>query len=227
MEINKINQSPNFGARIVIQKTGFKNLGADLVNTLELGSKTTEIGSSAITETTILPSDAVAFDHFPFAKKILKFAKDEFGKLFDKISQRNIKTSAIEGVDAKEVASNSAVATSGAGSLSTGVESYDLSIASALDQSINYPNSSYPASVPEFIERHFPQSIVEHSAAKEHSVYNQLWDPRNSAGNELASTQSSIWSTIGAVSQGAGFEMITKGKKAFQNAEDIQRKLPS
>lgn len=224
MEINSINNSPNFRARIVIQKTGFKNLGEDIIDSIELSSLSGASSGSATTETTIFPSDIVKGGKFAnYINKCIDGMKETFAKIFN----RNIKTSELEGIDVKEVASNSAVASSGAGSISTGLGSYDYAFASALDQSANYPNSSYPASVPEFLANHLPESAVNHLEQRVHSVYNQLWDPRNSAGNELASTQSSVWSTFGAGSQGIGFEMMTKGGKAFETFDKALRKLPS
>ena len=224
MEINSINNNTNFGARIIIQKTGFKNLGADLVDSFKLTSSSTALGASSSTESTILPCDCVK--EFPFARRMSKLSR-KMNEIIDGIFRRNIKTSEIEGINVKEAASNSAVTASGVGSMSTGLESYDYAIASALDQSINYPNSSYPASAAEFIGNHLTQSSADHMAQRINSVYNQLWDPRNSAGNELASMQSSTWSGIGSVSQGAGFEMLTKGKKAFEKLDKAERKLPS
>lgn len=224
MEINSITQSPNFGARIRIEKTGFQNLGKDIVDSFELGTRTTGITSSSITESTIFPSDATR--NFKFFGKITKHI-EYLGEIFNDIFHRNLKTSALEGVDTKAVAEKTASATTGSGLISTGVESYDMAFASALDQSIHYPNSSYPASAAEFIGNHLTQSSAEHMAQRINSVYNQLWDPRGSAGNELASTQSTAWSGSGAISQGLGFDLLTKGKKSLINAEEVQRKIPS
>lgn len=224
MEISNIQNSPNFRARIVIQKTGFKNLGEDIIDSFELSSLSGASSGSATTETTIFPSDIVKGGKFAnYINKCIDGMKETFAKIFN----RNIKTSELEGIDVKEVAGNSTITASGAGSVSTGLGSYDYAMASALDQSIHYPNSSYPACIPEFIENHFPESVVNHSANRVDSVYDRLWDPRNSAGNELASTQSSVWSTFGAGSQGIGFEMMTKGGKAFETFDKALRKLPS
>ena len=190
MEINKVNQSPNFGARIIIQKTGFKNLGKDLLDTVELGSKTIKTGTSTITETTIFPSDAVAFDHFPFAKRTIKYVKDEFGKIFDRIFHRNIKTSVIEGVDVKEVASNSAVTASGASSISAGIGSYDLALGSAVDQSAHrYATTIYDASIPEMLKNNLPASVWNHIDDMQRLAYRQLYNERG-FGNETASSAS-------------------------------------
>ena len=221
MELGKINNSTNFGARIVIQKTGFKNLGADIVDSFELGSKTTGSAGSVVTETTIFPSDAVK--GMPFGNKISKCI-DKMKETFARIFDRNIKTTALEGVDTKAVAEKTASATTGSGIMSTGIGSYDASLASALDQSVNYPNSIYARSFPEFSANHFPESVVKHLDSIERSAYNQLWDPRAGAGNESASSYSFSMSGGGAFSQAFGFDILTRGKKAFSEAE---RKMPS
>lgn len=225
MEINKIQNSPNFKARIVIQKTGFQNLGADLVDSFKLGSKTTQTGTSVVTETTILPSDAT--NEFSFAKKTVQFVKDEFGKIFDRIFHRNIKTSEIEGIDMKEAASNSAVTASGASSISAGIGSYDVALGSAVDQSANrYATTIYDASIPEMLKNNLPASAWEHIDNMERLAYRNLYNERG-FGNETASSASTTASGIGSSFQGFGYELLTKGKKAFNKAEEAQRSLPS
>ena len=223
MEINNISQSPNFGARIIIQKTGFKNLGEDIIDSLELSSLSGGSSGSATTETTIFPSDIVKGGKFAnYINKCIDGMKETFAKIFN----RNIKTSEIEGVDMKEVASNSAVASSGAGSISTGLGSYDAALGSAIDQSVNYPSSIYAKSFPEFSVNHFPEPVLKHLDYMEHFAYNWLYN-KGGMGNEIASLSSTSYSGVGATSQGIGYELLTKGKKAFDKAEEVQRRLPS
>lgn len=224
MEINSIkNTNPNFGARIVIKKTGFQNLGKDLADSFEIGSRTTGLTTSFSTEATIIPSDIV--EGKPFLNKMDKFM-NKIGDAFKRIFGRNVKTTAIEGIDTKEVASNSAVATSGAGSISTGLGSYDAALGSAIDQSVNYPSSIYARSFPEFSVNHFPEPVLKHLDYMEHFAYNWLYN-KGGMGNEIASLSSSSYSGVGATSQGIGYELLTKGKKALGKAEEAQRKLPS
>ena len=223
MEINNISQSPNFGARIIIQKTGFKNLGKDIIDSLELSSLSGGSSGSATTETTIFPSDIVKGGKFAnYINKYIDGMKETFAKIFN----RNIKTSEIEGIDMKEVASNSAVASSGAGSISTGLGSYDAALGSAIDQSVNYPSSIYAKSFPEFSVNHFPEPVLKHLDYMEHFAYNWLYN-KGGMGNEIASLSSTSYSGVGATSQGIGYELLTKGKKAFDKAEEVQRRLPS
>ena len=221
MEVSSISASPNFGARIVIQKTGFQNLGKDIIDSALISQKTGSTASSTVTETTIFPYDAIK--NFPFARRIEKYF-DEIGEAFNRIFHRNIKTSALEGVDTKAVAEKTASASTGSGIISTGIGAYDASLASALDQSVNYPNSIYARSFPEFSVNHFPESVVKHLDSIERSAYDRLWDPRAGAGNECASSFSVSASGAGAFSQGIGFEILTKGKKAF---EEGARNFPS
>jgi hypothetical protein len=79
MEIGKINNSTNFGARIVIQKTGFKNLGKDIIDSLELSSLSGGSSGSATTETTIFPSDIVKGGKFAnYINKCIDGMKETF-----------------------------------------------------------------------------------------------------------------------------------------------------
>lgn len=221
MEINSINRGPSFRARIVIQKTGFENLGKDIADSFKSGGRMTVSATGGTSMSTLLPCECV-YD-FPNTKRLLNFTK-KIGEYFNNIFHRNIKTTTLEGVDSKVVAEKTASVSTGSGMMSTGIESYDFAVASAIDQSANYPNSVFSPKFPEFSANHFPQSVNDHLESMERIAYDRLWDPRRGFGNECASSSVPTYVGLGSVSQSLGFGILTKGKHFL---EDGTRAFPS
>ena len=217
MEVNKINNAPNFGARIIIQKKGFRNLGADIADSIVSGTNTTGTAVSTVGETTMLPSELIAGVGF---SKSIRNGMQRIKGAIDRIFNRNIKTSALD-EDMHDLLNSSGNASSGSGMISTGVGSYGSSVASGLDQSVNYPFAGSEA-VPNWILNSNKPMITGIANNMEGVAFDVLYN-RHGYGNETAVIPSALSSSSGMFSQGKGFDMIiTSGK-----AQESMRNFPS
>lgn len=208
MEVGKVNNSPNFGARIMIQKTGFKNLGKDVVDSFVSGTNTTGTVASTVAETTALPSELIAGTGF---SKSISNGMRRIKEAIDRILGRNIKTSAFD-EDMHGLLNSTGRATSGSGLVTTGVGSYGSSIASGLDQSVNYPALGSEV-IPHLIVKSNNPTITEIANNMEGVAFDVLYR-EHGLGNETASLPSGILSTLGGVLQGSGADMIKTANKA-------------
>ena len=133
MEVGKVNNSPKFGARIMIQKKGFQNLGKDIADSFSTGTNTTGTVSSTVGEVTAFPSEISAGIGF---SKAINNGMRRIKEALDRIFNRDIKTF---DEDMHGILKSTGNASSGSGLVTTGVGSYGTSAASGLDQSVNYP----------------------------------------------------------------------------------------
>ena len=217
MEVNKVNNTTNFGARIIIQKKGFKNLGADVVDSFVSGTNTTGTAISTVGETTMLPSELLADTGF---SKSIHNGMQRIKEALDRIFGRNIKTSALD-EDMHGLLNSTGNASSGSGMVTTGVGSYGSSIASGLDQSVNYPFAGSEA-VPNWIFNSNKPVITGIANNMEGVAFDVLYN-KHGYGNETAVIPSALSSSSGLFSQGKGFDMIkTSGK-----AREAIRNFPS
>ena len=217
MEVGKVNNTPNFGARIVIQKTGFKNLGRDIADSFISGTNTTGTVASSVGEITAFPSEISA--GVGFSKSITNGMR-RIKNAIDRIFGRNIKTSELD-ADSNLLLNNSGNASSGSGLITTGVGSYGSSAASGLDQSVNYPFAGSEV-VPHLIAKSNNPVINEIANTMNGAAFNLMYN-EHGLGNEIASIPASITSGLGASSQGVGLDIIKKAGKTIQ----ATRKFPS
>lgn len=223
MQINSINNSPKFEARIKIQKQGFQNIAKDFGDSSSVSGNSGAMTSSCVGETTIFPFEL--FGGNGFAEKI----KTNYNKImehFTKIFQRNVQTTIVENPEnLKAFSKQSASATSGSSLISSGIESYAGSLGSALDQSVHYPMGSvYDRSVPVFLDKNAPEEAVKVLKMLTDSAYDLLYNERG-LGNECASSASSVFSGIGVGSQGIGSTLISESSKKM--SEIVSKKIPS
>lgn len=216
MEVGRINNSQNFGARIMIQKNGFKNIGKDIVDTALSGTNTTGTATSSVGESTVFPSEISA--GVGFSKSITNGMR-RIKESLDRIFGRNIKTSAFD-EDMHGLLKSSGKASTGSSIVTTGVGSYGSSIASGLDQSVNYPWAGSEV-VPQLIAKSNP-TIREIANNMEGVAFDVLYKEHGN-GNESASIVSSLTSGLGAFSQGLGADIIKNSGKV----SDAARNFPS
>lgn len=225
MQVSGVSyNTPNFQARLKVNKSGLQNLAKDLIGSSEIGSRTSASASSAVAEVTAFPADVASK-----GKCLLPHMRSNMDAISNEtkaISGRNIRTSQSEFDNPqrlKEVSTYSASATTGTASVASGVGSYGMSGASALDQSVNYPmlwsnQDSY-------------NSIAELGGAKSAGImhdaedwaYYNLYNERG-IGNESASSSATLWSGMGAFMQTIGSALI-RGKKAA--GEILDKSIPS
>lgn len=210
MEVGRINNTQNFGARIRIEKTGFQNLGRDIADSFISGTNTTGTVASTVGETTVFPSDLIA--GVGFAKPIcngLNRIKNAIGRIFG----RTLKLSEFD-ADSHLVLNSSGKASTGSGMISTGIGSYASSIGSGLDQSVNYPWAKSEI-VPQLIAKSNNPIINDIANNLEGVTFDVLYR-QHALGNETASIPSVFTSTTGVLSQGYGFDMINNADKAIK-----------
>lgn len=220
MEINKFNNTPNFGARVIVNKTGFRNIANDIVDSFEIGSRTTGSISSTVGETTSFPSEISTGIGFP------KSIKNHFigiKNAFRDIFHRNIKTSILEDAgNVEHSALSSSNVASGSGLITTGSGSYGSSVASGLDQSANYPLFG-SESVPQMIADSNKPILTDITNALKDFAFDVLYVNRRGIGNEQAWLASSLTSSSGATLLGSGAKVI----KNAGNTNISSRKIPS
>ena len=223
MQINKVNNCPNFEARIKIQKHAFQNIAKDFSDSSSVSGNSGAILSSTTGESTIFPLDLIAGKGF--SDKINNQFK-KIGEHFYNIFHRNIQTTIIENPEnLKEFSKQSTSALGGSSTISSGLGSYAGSIGSALDQSINYPfGFIYDKSVPEFLLKNAPESVNKSLDALANSAYNTLYNEQG-LGNECASMSSTLTSGAGAMFQGLGSVNIIESSKKMK--EVVSKKIPS
>lgn len=126
------------------------------------------------------------------------------------------------------LAKSSGMASAGASSTASGSGADIAALASAFDQSHFYPNLSYPASAYDSVINHSPESVADSVENITQRAYHSLYDPRGSAGNEFASTDSSFALTGGYFSHLFGSGLL-KGAKTELNkaAEEASKDIPS
>lgn len=210
MEVGKINNTQNFGARIRIEKTGFQNLGKDIADSFISGTNTTGTVASTIGESTAFPSELVA--GVGFAKSINK-GFNRIKNAINRIFGRSLKSSEYD-ADSHLLLNSSTKASSGSGMISTGLGSYTSSIASGLDQSVNYPWAGSEI-VPKLILKSNNPIVNEVANDLEGVAFDVLYR-EHGLGNENASIPSAITSTTGFLSQGFGFDAIKNSNKAIK-----------
>ena len=215
MEVGKINNTQNFGARIRIEKTGFQNLGRDIADSFISGTNTTGTVASTVGETTVFPSELVA--GVGFAKSINK-GLNRIKNAFRGIFGRNLKLSHFD-AESHLLLNSSGKASTGSGMVSTGIGSYASSIGSGLDQSVNYPWAGSEI-VPQFIAKSHNPIVNEIANNLEGVAFDVLYR-QHGLGNETASLPSGLTSTTGILSQGYGFDMIKNSDKAIKAARNF------
>ncbi len=220
MQVNGVQNSPNFQAKIMIKKNGFKNIGSDIIDTTVLGAQTTGTVASSAAESTLLPLEIVAGKGLKNTiSKNLDLMKERFNNVF----HRNIKTSEFD-ADSQLYSVNSRNALSGSGVVTTGVGSYGSSVASGLDQALHYPTSGYSNIIGDAF-RALPEGHPVHASLDpmQKSAFDVLYN-ENGIGNESASISSGLTSTAGAALQGMGSESVLKSTEKIKNQA---RKIPS
>lgn len=215
MEVGKINNTQNFGARIRIEKTGFQNLGKDIADSFISGTNTTGTVASTVGETTVFPSELVAGTGF--AKSINR-GMIRIKNAINRIFGRNLKSSDFD-ADSHLVLNSSGKASTGSGMITTGIGSYASSIASGLDQSVNYPWAQSEI-IPQLIAKAHNPVINEVANNLEGVAFDVLYR-QHGLGNETASIPSVFTSTTGVLSQGFGFDMIKNADKAINAARNF------
>lgn len=221
MQVNNVQSSPNFQAKIMIKKNGFKNIGSDIVDSTVIGANTTGLAGSSVVESTLLPLEIVAGKGL---KNTISKNLDKVKERFFNIFHRNIKTSQFD-ADSKLYLANSRNAAAGSGVVTTGIGSYGSSIASGLDQSIHYPASGYSNIIGDAF-RGLPEGHSVHAVLDpmQKSAYDVLYN-EHGIGNESASVSSGLTSTIGAALQGMGSESVMKSCGKIK--EQAAKKIPS
>ena len=220
MNINPIS-SINFQARIKIQKKGFENLLKDVEGSAKIGARAVGSASSAGAELTTFPARVISQgEELSAVRYNVKAIKGESNA----ISARNLKTveSEVGELQNGELAKASAQASSATSLVGSGSGSYYSSGASALDQSVHYPNSLYAQSAYE--------SLGDISGTKSAGVmedaqqwaYNFLYD-EHAPGNQSASIDSTNLSGTGMASHTLGSETIEAIAKELTN----KKKIPS
>ena len=210
MEVGKVNNSPNFGARIIIQKTGFKNLGKDIADSFVSGTNTTGTVASTVGETTVFPSEISAGTGF---SKSIHNGMRRIKEALDRIFGRDIKTSAFDD-DMQGLLNSTGRASSGSGMVTTGIGSYGSSLASGLDQSVNYPLSGLGSElIPQYIAKVNNPTVNEIAKNMEGVAFDVLYN-EHGFGNETAFIPSALSSASGVFSQGKGFDMVKNANKA-------------
>ena len=218
MRISKISSNnPNFQARIKINKAGVKNLISNVSDMTKISTHSSASTSSGIAEITAFPADLNSKE--PYLLGQITNNSEAINLKFEEISTRNIKTSEIEDPEAfKDMGKSSALVGLGASSTTSGIGSHGAAIASAFDQSAYYPNSSYPYSAYENIYLNAPEKCAIFMEDITRDVNDLLYDQRRSAGNELASLDSTI-------SSGLGYFFNFLGSNAFKtNSEALAKK---
>ena len=215
MKINELNYTPNFGARIKVQKKAFQNIAKDVVDTAKSGGRSLATTASGAAEVTSFPADS-ASNHSLI--NVMSKNRNKIGEDLEAISGRNIKTSQFENPNAS---ADFAISTEG--TIGSGVGAYSGSVASALDQSANYPYALFPKSAYEHSLTSGNGSAKEIVQYMEGSAYEHLYNPDLGKGNEIADSFSTTASGLGIISQYAGSALL-KGKKGL---EQLDRKLPS
>lgn len=224
MQIYRINNCPNFQARIKVNKVGLQNLTKDIADTTKIGTHGSASLSSTAVETTALPVDSVCANNC--VSDCITMHSDEIDELNKAISVRNIKT--LESENTKATLEASGIASSGVSSTASGMGGYVASAASALDQSAHYPNLLYPESVYNSIIEYSPKSSADFAEGITGRAYDSLYDKNASAGNELASTDSSSMLGIGYFSNVVGSTLIKEGKAGAKKLLDGPNKnIPS
>lgn len=216
MKINELNYTPNFGARVKIQKKAFQNIAKDVVDTAKSGGRSLATTASGAAEVTSFPADS-ASNHSLI--NVMSKNRNKIGENLEAISDRNIRTSQFENPD---VSADSALSSAGTSTIGSGIGAYYGSAASALDQSVNYPNVLYPRSAYDYLAKLGNGSAEEYLHNAEFSAYNHIYDERG-VGNESASLFSTNLSVSGILSQYAGSSLLN-GKKGL---EILDRKIPS
>ncbi len=222
MQVYSVNNTPVFEARLKIKKSGFENIVADTAESLSISENSGKILVSSLGESTVFPLEIVAGKGFANS---IKNNLNKLGENFKNIFHRNIKTVELENTEnLKALSKESASAGVGSSAVSSGVASYAGSAGSALDQSVYYPVSVYDRSVPEYLNANAPESVNRVLGNLTNSAYDWLYNERG-AGNESASSFSTIFSGVGASSQGIGSAHILDSFKKSQNI--ISKKIPS
>lgn len=228
MQVNGVSyNTPNFQARLRINKLGLQNLAKDLLGTTEIGSRASASGSSAVAESTVFPAELASE-----GKSLLPLINSNKGAISKEakaISARDVKSSTLENTeDLQKLAESTGIASAGASSTASGVGADVASMASAFDQSAHYPNSSYPASVYDSVINHSPESVATSVENITQRAYDSLWDPQGCAGNECASITSSFTSTSGNISNYTGSCLLKDGKAGLNKfVEDANTNIPS
>jgi hypothetical protein len=224
MQIYGINNCPNFQARIKVNKVGLQNLTKDIADTTKIGTHGSASLSSTVVETTALPVDSVCANNC--VSDCITMHSDAIDELNKAISARNIKT--LESENTKATLEASGIASSGVSSTASGMGGYVASAASALDQSAHYPNLLYPESVYDSIIEHSPKSSADFVESITYRTYDSLYDKRASAGNELASSDSSFMLGLGYLSNIIGSTLLKDGKAGAKKLLDGPKKnIPS
>ena len=222
MQINSINNSPNFEARIKIKKEGFQNLVKDFGDSASISGNSSAGTVSTVGESTVFPIEF--FGGKGLSEKIRKTCS-KISNRFADIFKRNIQTTVVENPEnLKEFSKQSVSALGGSSTVSTGLGSYAESVGSALDQSIHYPVSIYDRSIPEYLNQNAPESVLKPLGKLTDSAYDWLYNERG-FGNECASMSSLTQSGIGVFSQGAGSSLIKDSAKKI--SEVSSKKIPS
>ena len=224
MQVTNINYTPNFQARIRIQKKGFQNLLKDFRDSAALGVRGTGSVSSSVAETTSFPSDLASERNA--LSEIMHINEYAMQKESARISARNIRTSQLENTQGlKKTAESSGYATTGTTTVASGLGSYYSAGAAALDQSVHYPNALFPGSAAEYAMQSSGGRFAHSVDHAQWSAYDSLYN-EHGAGNESASSFSTIASGSGAFLQALGSTFI-RGKEAVEKLGAAQKNIPS
>ncbi len=220
LRINPTN-SINFQARIKIQKKGLENLLKDVEDCAKIGAHAVGSASSATAEMTTFPARVISQgEELSAVRYNVKAIKGESNA----ISARNLKTveSEVGELQNGELAKASAQASSATSLVGSGSGSYYSSGASALDQSIHYPNSVYAQSAYESLENMSTPKSAGVMEDAQQWAYNSLYD-EHAPGNQSASIHSTNLSGTGMASHTLGSETIEAIAKELTN----KKKIPS
>ena len=225
MYINPINyNTPNFQARIKVNKRGVENLIKGLEGITKAGSHTTVSVPSAATEATIFPLDSACNDR-KLAKQITRHIK-EVEKQSDIVSKKEIKSFEIEhNIDAKSASNASA----GTATIASGASSYAEATTSALMQSQYDPNIIYHQSIGDVLNSNHSFNELMESQRQTFHNRGQGSCSNHAESYSIASTASLI---SGGLSNAAGSSMIKGGKEGASKAIDkilgeSNKKIPS
>ena len=219
--INPMN-SINFQARIKIKKAGLENLIKDVGDSSSIGARATGSTVSGAAEVTTFPVNILSNGDKLSA---VRYNADALAQETNAILTRDLKTLESDKTlkaESKEIAKSSAQTSAASSLVGTGSGSYYSAGASALDQSVHYPNSLYAQSSYEGLENMSTPESVQIMENAERWAYDSLYDP-HAAGNESASSASTMVSAAGVGSHGAGSSFLR------ENAEKLgkTKKIPS
>ena len=220
MNINAItpNYAPRFEARIKINKQGLQNLGKDAVDTGRTALGTTLIIPSAVTETTIFPSE---YNNSGSADN-MKVLSNGIKNTNRAISNRPLDITVSEGEasDTEALGKSALNSVGGLSALASAGGLSTLAAASGADQAVNYPSLG---------SEYLPKNIIEtlENWELQQSMYDYLWHPNHCAGNECASLDSSFLTSTAVASYAGGSLGLSDAVKGAGKIIKGDKNIPS